>query len=305
MSLGPNKPRYTRDNVAFHTFIVYLKTQDANGNFPIEWQSTGLTSGNATIEWTQETADLKAGIPQTTVARVIKAVDATARITILETDIENLGAFLFQQTPVYTATTSTSSKTYNSVGTTDFITNPKLSPNPIYILDAIPDVTATLTVMDSSSPSQDVSTDFALKIVNGVPFVERTSATFPGTPPYTITISKYTAIKRDSLRVFENPSKIGNTYKLLMIGRNVVNKNLEAIYIPSMVLDTPPTIGFYGDDFQKLEVSFKTLAEYPNTSPLSNTFAPVYLIREVFEPTTNPEIIVARFNFEVITDMPS
>lgn len=304
--LGGNKPRFNRDNISFNTFITMIKKYDATQQkFQKEWENIGLTAGNATVEWSIESASLEALVPKVTVGRVITKVSATVRLTFVETDIENISRVLFQQTPIYISNTNSTNYTYNNVGTSSFINNPLLSPNPIYILDAIPVLTGTFQVLDSANPANNVTNDFALKIYKGVAFIERTSSSFPGTPPYNITIERYTSIKRDRLPVFQDISKVGFPYKMLLIGRNVMNGELTAIYLPSLVIDTPPTIGMFNEDFQKLEVTFQTLAEFPNISPLDPTFSPQYMIIDTFEPNTNPEVIAALFNFEVIQNMPS
>lgn len=302
--LGPNKQRFNRDNISFNTFITMIKKYNPTVNqFEREWDNLGLNTGNATVEWSVESASLEALVPKVTVGRVITKVSATVRLTFVETDVENISKILFQQTPTFVNNTNITNQTYTGINTSDFITVPSLSPNPIYILNSIPDLTGTFQVLDSSSTN--VTNDFALRIRKGVAFVERTAAAFPGTPPYDITIQRYTSIRKDRLVVFQDISKVGFPYKMLLIGKNVVNGELTAIYLPSLVVETPPTIGMFSEDFQKLEVSFQTLAEFPNTSPLDPTFSPQYLIIDTYEPNTNPEIIAAQFNFEAIQNIPS
>ncbi|MCS7299890.1 MAG: hypothetical protein RMJ37_08065 [Spirochaetia bacterium] len=303
--LGPNKPRYTKNNVKFDNFAVFLKKyNETTGSFERIWRETGFVSGNANVEWTVSAAELKAGVPRTMVARVINEIDATIRLSFVETDIENISLVLFQQTPNWTNNTTSSNKTYNNIQTSAFQNIPDLSPNPVFLLDSIPVPGSTFTVLDDNGTN--VTASFQLRRAKGVPFIERTSATFPGTPPYDITITRYTSIRKDSLIVFEDVSKIGFPYKILIIGRNTINKMLRAIYMPSVVIETPPTIGMSNEDFLRMEVAFKTLAEYPaGTSPLDLNFSPNYMIIRDYESTIDPKVIAEEFNSEVITDLPS
>jgi len=296
---------FRSENIKIWTYAGYIKLWDKNNNkFQPYWTPLGFATGNLNVETTTETKEMNVLFPQVIAQRVISKIDQTISFSLAETHLENLAIMMFQQN-VVNDTEATSPDSIN-INAADFDNTTPYSSNPVYILKkAVPKITPTnWQVLDSNN--NDITSDFDFVIQSdGRATLICKNPALPPDDPFTLNYVKYNVVGKKAIDLFNDITMVGIPVRLLFIGRNQTDRNLRAIYFPKAVFEKPATIGLYNEDFQKLEVSFKPLIEYPSgMSPIDPNVPYQYARIVDFTYDTPTNLILAYFNVDHYQELP-
>jgi len=298
---------FRSENIKIFTYAGYIKLWDkANNKFQRNWTPLGFATGNLNVETTTETKEMSALFPQVLVQRVISKIDQNITFALAETHLENLAITMFQQNVVNDTEATTLDDV--SINAGDFSTTTPYSSNHTYILrKSVPKIVnspANWSVVDDTGTNITANFDFIIQ-PDGIATLICKNPALPPNAPFTLNYIKYNVVGKKALDLFNDITMVGIPVRLLFIGRNQTDRNLRAIYFPKAVFDKLPTAGLYNEDFQKLEVGFKPLIEYPQgMSPIDPNVPYQYgkIVDFTYDTPTN--LILAYFNVDHYQELP-
>ena len=277
-----------------------IKFPDTNGIYPPEFFTLGFSTGDATIETTVELKELTYGLPSLLLDSLVGSIGATITVNLREADVNKIAYLNWgQAVTTNNVAFNTSNITIQNIEASHFITtypshfdaqgrpilfldrrfyNPVPSwfgNNTNYQVYLVPSEDRTRMIPQTFSVTHggnSITSQFELREFGGIYYVVFLGTTLPDTTTdrIEITISVVNNASYSSLVLFNDPSKLAFSYKLLLVGRNMAGNNnaLISLWVPRAKLTKPANINFVTTDYANIEVQFKPVVDFlQNTYP--------------------------------------
>jgi hypothetical protein len=271
---------YRAENLQYGPYSVWIARYNFNTNKFDPFERLGFVNGSFDVNVdTLESVPFKAGLPLTKVAIVYREVGFEGVLRIGEVNPKNLSRVLWNQ-PLTKIDATTISRTENFTSETAFFALLRTEPDYFggkryYILKYHPadNVVFEYSTDGGSTWNSVPTTDYQIETYAGITAIT-TTATNPSatsidnTAQLRITYNQV-ILEREYVDYISDAGRLGQMYKVLAFQRSQLNPNKWNFILlkKAQIKSINKMVSFNLDEYGSVEVTFETLADYPENTP--------------------------------------
>jgi hypothetical protein len=271
---------YRAENLQYGPYSVWIARYNFNTNKFDPFERLGFVNGSFDVNVdTLESVPFKAGLPLTKVAIVYREVGFEGVLRIGEVNPKNLSRVLWNQL-LNNINSSTTARTENFASETAFFALLRTEPDYFggkryYILKYHPadNVVFEYSTDGGTTWNSVPTTDYQIEIYAGITAITTNAAnasatSIPDTAQLRITYNQV-ILAREYVDYISDVSRLGQMYKVLAFQRNQLNPNKWNYILlkKAQIKGINKMVSFNLDEYGSVEVTFETLADYPENTP--------------------------------------